>query len=448
MLIARDSERIRRSDWVRGTAKLLSKPGVMVAAALTVRLVYLYQFFHNQPVPVGNRYVIGYETGSIAASLAAGHGYSSPLYVSSGPTAWITPVYPLVLAGIFKIFGIYTLNASIVIRCFNILCSGLTCYWVVLLGRKLFGNAAGVTAGWLWVILPYAIFFPVVWVWDASLTALLLMCCLLATYSIEERRDAWSWAGYGALWGFAALVNAAVLSVMPGCFLFATFRCRQRNPNWRKLAAFFALAWALTIAPWVVRNQIVFHGQVVFRSNFGLELWLGNNSQVPDTWTWWLHPSDDAGERAEFVRVGEVAYMQEKKAEAWAFIKSHPAGASRFIFHRFLETWTANRDSFADLWNSGVFLIRANLIINYLQPLLTFLGLLFARKKWPLLSLPLVNTIVIFPIIYYICHTTARYRHPIDPLVCVLSAYAAVYMIGAVRERWRPAVESQPAGAA
>src|SRR6516165_314296 len=125
MLIARDSERIRRSDWVRGTAKLLSKPGVMVAAALTVRLVYLYQFFHNQPVPVGNRYVIGYETGSIAASLAAGHGYSSPLYVSSGPTAWITPVYPLVLAGIFEIFGIYTLNASIVIRCFNILCSGL-----------------------------------------------------------------------------------------------------------------------------------------------------------------------------------------------------------------------------------------------------------------------------------------------------------------------------------
>src|SRR6516225_8045426 len=126
----------------------------MVTAALVLRLFFLYEFFHVQPVPTGNRYVIGYETGSIAASLAAGHGYSSPLYVSSGPTAWITPIYPLLLAGIFKIFGTYTLHASIAIRCFNILCSSLTCYPLVMLGRKLFGNVAAITAGWLWVFLP------------------------------------------------------------------------------------------------------------------------------------------------------------------------------------------------------------------------------------------------------------------------------------------------------
>src|SRR5580765_7912880 len=60
---------------LRRFGSLLSSPSAISCAALLLRLVYLFLFFHDQPVPSGNRYVIGYETGSIAASLASGHGY-------------------------------------------------------------------------------------------------------------------------------------------------------------------------------------------------------------------------------------------------------------------------------------------------------------------------------------------------------------------------------------
>ena len=56
-------------------------------------------------------YQFAQETGSIAHSLAAGKGYSSPYGAESGPTAWLTPVYPLLVAGIFRIFGIESLHS-------------------------------------------------------------------------------------------------------------------------------------------------------------------------------------------------------------------------------------------------------------------------------------------------------------------------------------------------
>ena len=433
---------------MRGLRRFLSSPAAIVSAALLVRLIYLVSFVHSQPVPAANLYTVRHETGSIATSIAEGQGYSSPLVDPSGPTAWITPVYPYMLAGFFKIFGTSTLAADTAMRFCNVLFSAATAYLIFVIGRGLFGEVSGIVAGWLWVFLPYGIFFPVAWLWDTSLSALMLITALGATYWINQRSDGRAWCGYGFLWGFAALVNAALLSILPGCFLFASYRARQRLGSWWKLAALSGLTFTLTVAPWVIRNEVVFHGQVFFRSNFGLELWLGNNPQVPDSWTWWLHPSEDRKEHAKFLSMGEVPYMQEKEREAWAFIKSHPRDEARFLFHRFFETWTGNRDSFADLWSSGVFLVRANLILNYGLPLLTFAGLLVFRRHSALLSLPLLNVIVMYPLVYYICHTTARYRHPIDPVMCLLAGYASVSVVRLARERIlnsRPALQRQPA---
>lgn len=416
--------------------KIISSPWAIVGFSLAVRLIFLINLIYAQPVPTHHRYLIGYETGSIAASIAQGHGYSSPLYDPSGPTAWITPVYPYLLAGVFKIFGVYTLSASVAIRSLNILFSSLTCLPIIALGRRLFGETTGTVAGWLWAVLPYSVFFSVVWVWDTSLSALMLSLALLATYAIEERTNPWSWSGFGALWGFAALVNAAILSILPGCLLFAAYQARRRGGAWLRLSGLAAIAFAVTVAPWVIRNEAVFHGQVFFRSNFGLELWLGNNPDVPDSSTWWLHPSDNAQEHEKYMRMGEIPYMQEKQRLAVQFMKSHPADAARFMYHRMMDTWTGNKDAFSDIWATGNFLLRANLILNYSLPLFMLLGLLWARRKSHLLTLPLLNVLALFPAVYYVCHTTPRYRHPIDPVVCVLVAYAVVNCVLAVRSRF------------
>ena len=65
------------------------------------------------------------EAGHIAYSIASGKGYSSPFQRDSGPTAWLAPVYPWILAGIFKLFGIYTLRSFVAALSLNILFSAV-----------------------------------------------------------------------------------------------------------------------------------------------------------------------------------------------------------------------------------------------------------------------------------------------------------------------------------
>ena len=407
---------------------LLTAPLVIVFAAFIFRVAYLLVAFHGLPTPAGNRYNIGGEVGSIAASLAEGHGFSSPLEVDSGPSAWTTPVFPLLLAACFKVFGVYSFHASMAIRLLNILFSSITCYPLFLLGRRLAGDWAGAAAGWIWAVLPKAIYFPVMWVWDTSLAALFLCICLLATYAIEERRSAKSWLGFGALWGFTTLINAAALSILPGCLLFAAVRARARSVKWLRYSGFAVMAFGLVLSPWIVRNEIVFHGQVLLRSNFGLELWLGNNPEVPVSWSWWLHPTESAKEKSDFLRLGEVAYMQQKKAAAIEFIKSHPADVLRFQYHRFMETWTGFGEPFLDIWRGAKPILKAELLANYGLTLLMLIGLLLARRCRPVESIPLFNVVVLFPAVYYVTHTNSRYRHPIDPIITLLAAYAVVAM--------------------
>src|ERR1700691_1853479 len=58
----------------------------------------------------------GWEMGRVARSLAEGAGFSSPLPLPTGATAIVGPVYPLLLALVFKISGVYSTASAIAIR--------------------------------------------------------------------------------------------------------------------------------------------------------------------------------------------------------------------------------------------------------------------------------------------------------------------------------------------
>jgi hypothetical protein len=50
-------------------------------------------------------------------------------------------------------------------------------------------------------------------------------------------------------------------------------------------------------------------------------------------------------------------------------------------------------------------------------------------------TFPLAVCPVIFPFLYYITHTSLRYRHPIDPVVLLLTAIAAGAFVQFVSQR-------------
>ena len=413
---------------------LLSSSVFITAFAFAVRMALLYYGTRITPPHVRENLPYGYELGRVARAIAAGEGFSSPLrMVNTGPTVWFTPIYPYLVAAIFKTWGIYSELSHFIIETLNIAFVALTVIPIHSIAKKTFGNAVAVGSAWMWVFLPTALFFPITWVWDTALSALFLALIFWASLSIKEERSYFAWIGYGALWAIGVLINPAILSLFPFLLGWLAWELRGQSVAWFKYSAIVVLVFTIGMLPWTVRNYRVFHKVIVLRSNFGLELWLGNNPDVADTWSPWMHPNDNPAEAEKYKRMGEIAFMAEKQQQAVEFMRTHPRDTAYFMFHRFVNNWLAITDSPADSWASSPLYVKAFVTMNILLSLSTLLGTLFAYRERLPDAVPYAFVILIFPVVFYITHTSLRYRFPMDPIMMVLAANGVAYPL----RRWR-----------
>src|SRR5512146_3598230 len=88
--------------------QLFRAPAFIVLVALLLRLLVITVGHTYRITPRRDHFQFGWEMGRIARSLATGHGFANPTDLETGPTAWEAPLYPVLLAGIFTIFGMYT----------------------------------------------------------------------------------------------------------------------------------------------------------------------------------------------------------------------------------------------------------------------------------------------------------------------------------------------------
>lgn len=423
----------------RQLKRLLSYPVFITVFAFAARMAVLCYIWYASRTPVKAFLPYGYELGRVARSIAAGHGFASPLrMVDTGPTAWFTPIYPYLVAGIFKIWGIFSDTSRLVIEASNCAFAALTVIPIYGIARRTFQTTVAVGAAWAWVFLPTSLVFPVTWIWDTALAALFLALIFWATLAVHDTKAILPWAGYGGLWAVGVLINPSLLSLFPFLVVWAIWPSRRNFSLCAKLSAMTLLVFALGLVPWTVRNYRVFGKFIVFRSNFGLELWLGNNPSVPDTWSPWLHPNDSREEAEKYKQMGEIAFMEEKEREAFAFIRTHPADTLHFMFRRFLNNWLAVTDSPADEWSSSPLYLKAFIVMNLLLSLFTLVGALFAYRERPREAFPYAIVLLVFPLIFCLTHSSLRYRFPMDPLMMVLAAYGVSYPISLLRERTGP----------
>lgn len=79
---------------------------LVVGCALVLRLIVAAFSFHDIAGPSADHGQFGAEMGWVARSVALGQGFSSPFLPNTGPTALVPPLYPYLLAQIFRVCGI------------------------------------------------------------------------------------------------------------------------------------------------------------------------------------------------------------------------------------------------------------------------------------------------------------------------------------------------------
>lgn len=405
--------------------------------ALLVRIaVMTVGHFYRIP-PYEDHFKFGFEMGRIARSLATGHGYANPFHYPSGPTAWVTPLYPLLMAGVFRLFGVYTALSAWVILAFNCVCSALITWTTWEIALRCFNRRVALWSAWLWALYPAAMQYAVKWVWEMSLTAFLFSCILVLALRMRNVGGAPSqtieaattrrWAAFGFLWGVITLSSASIAIFLPFCgiwILKGTPRLTRQVPR-VLLASVVCLA---CIAPWMVRNARTFHQFIPMRTNFGAEFEMGNNPFLEATVIG--SPVAMAKEEALLDRVGEPAYSRIRAHEAMIRIRRDPGAFIRLTVRRFYYFW----GDVPHATNPGKNWTEYVRSLNYQFASITgVLGLILALRRGIPGAALFAMAFAAVPFVYYFVFALARFRHPLEPLIVIL----AVYLFRSAEKSWR-----------
>ena len=389
----------------------------MVLIALFLRLGYIALAHTYRFKTLDDNFSFGFEMGRIGRSLALGQGFSSPFYGNTGPTAWEPPLYPFLIAGVFKIFGIYTRASALALLTLNSIFSALTCIPIFLMAKRCFGERVAVWSSWAWALLPPVIFSSTRYVWETSLAALLLAGLFWLTLVLEDKDGLIPWFSFGYLWSFAALTNTSMLAFLPASGLWAWHRRRKLGKRSLVGVLLASAVFAACITPWIIRNYQIF-GQFIFiRSNFGAELRLGNGPGANGTWMDYLHATKNPQQLQLYRQLGETAYVAECKREAVAFIREDYARFAGLCLKRFVYFWASPPRS-----GSSAFAPFSN-PLYMASSVLAIWGLVRALRRRKPGAWLFFWLILSYPLIYYAVFALPRYRQPIEPELLILMVY-------------------------
>ncbi|MGE0608416.1 MAG: hypothetical protein AB7O62_15070 [Pirellulales bacterium] len=435
---------------------------LLLAAALAVRVGLVLALHQGGAKP------FSYEHGEIARNLVQGRGFTVTYLGHEGPTSQQAPLYPLLLAGLYRVWGVESPAALLAMQLLQCLAGAGLALAVAWLGWSLLPlrPLVGWLAGWCAALYPTHIYMVThiqVAVWAALL---LTLTAAVAASNLRHRALL-----AGLLGGLLLLVEPILALALP-ILAWSMFPRADPRPDstdgrgfyrgWLMALrgpALFAAVSALVVAPWLWRNARV-HGEFVFvKSSFGYALWQGNNAQswgtdkIPKPAAATLLADHDGSLRGvnaalwnarhetiyiddlllvpggyrEFAGLSEPARSRLLGQQAKRFIRENPGDYARLCAQRlrYFLTWDETNPKAAHP------LYRAATLAWLC---LSLIGLCLAGRHWRALW-PGVGIFCAVALFHTLTIVSARFRIPVEPLTFVWMGIAL-----AARSRTAPAV--------
>lgn len=387
---------------------------------LIVRILYM-TLAHTYRIRLfEDHFQFGWEAGRVARALVTGYGYADPFQGHTGPTAWLPPLYTLMIAACFKLFGIYTPLSAWAVLALNSVFSALTALAVYEIAYRCFNPKVALWSGWLWALYPAALQFAVKWIWEMSLT-----CCLftwiflLALRMRDEGGGTWrQWSLFGALGGLLALNNATPTVFLPVAALWVFWGAPERRLQTLRRAIVSGLIAGALLAPWVLRNYRVMHAFIPIRSNFGAENYMGNSPwSVGFPWGTTV-PLENTRILDEYRTKGEVQWSRERGDIASEWIRTHRARFWKLTALRAYMFWAGVPQPLIPHKEYVEYGREINFAFGTVAGLL---GLLLAIRQKRKAAWLMAAAFLLLPLPYYMVTVQARFRHVLEPLIMILA---------------------------
>ncbi len=298
---------------------------------------------YNIPNPEYLNLTFGWEYGNIAEALVNGRGYSDAFGMGSGPTAWMPPLFVLLLASAFQLFGVKTIAAMWAILITKYAALATTLYILLsLAGKNPYYAKYKHILALIFIFLIYinrdSYFVGLHDDWLILFLASLMVVLISARINGGAQSNLIPLGILAFLLPLASpALAAAFLLIWVGMIVFGIPRTSSSRSRWQTNLGILAI-FATSMFVWTARNYQVFGTFIPLKSNFWFDFYQANyydEDGLLNSSTFALfHPIGQNEVRDEYFREKEAKFIENYKILSFEELRANPSPVFRNIVRR------------------------------------------------------------------------------------------------------------------
>lgn len=360
-------------------------------------------------------------------------------YESGRPVAIRPPLYPALVAVLYGAFGLHSYQA---VRLCQILLSLGTLLLVYDLGARLFCKRIGLWAAGWYALYPSLILYCGLILTETLFTFLLVLFLWMLSRAVDHG----SWRRLliaGVILGLAALTRSVLWLFSVPLGLLLLFYWPGSVVRRITAAAVLAIAFAMTLAPWAIRNTLLEDTFVAVDTMGGRNLMMGNYEHTPfaRAWATIAIEGDDSWHRVLHRKHPEAAIMSQGQIDKLAlregilYAANHPWLTLQRDLVKLVAFWGLERELVAGVthesfgkWSAPATVAFALVVMGAYAAtiLLVVFGVLLVPANNRFLLILIVTTVAYVCALHTLSFGHSRYHLPLMPLLFPFAAAACV----------------------
>lgn len=385
---------------------------VSFIAKVIIGYIIRDSFFHR-----GNAY---HQLNAIAFNIANNLEYALKPGI---PSIDYEPLYPVILALSYKLFGKSWLGVTLV----QGILFGMTSWLLFLIGIKLKDELTGFVAASYHSFYPYLFFLGLSVVDTTQFIFIVILLIYIVIPTKKKNILFWHYVFIGSVLGICLLSRGSALLLLPPIILYLLFKSADYNRP--KLILIVFGAALIVISPWIIRNYR-YTKTFVISAHGGFGFWQGNNEfssyylknnisldkayqRKPPPTIYKLNPIK-ARPPKETMKVAQIY-----KSAGYQFIKKNPSEFIKLSWLKFIKFWSWTYNPIASSYTYISSQMRQWVYFISYIPLLVSIpfGLYFLARKSPICLLLFLSIIVTYTGAHMIIMGYTRLRLPLDPIL-------------------------------
>lgn len=401
----------RRLGWLRAQRLILL---IFLLACLLRAAPNIWLEWNEPGWHAANINEIEFYYDDVARSLLVGKGFVHSVnprspdaefkFTPGTPFHFVPPLYAWLLGIEYFVFGPNVFLAKLV----QSFLDSLVCLLIYKIGLKTLDRRTALIASLLYAIYPIAIAINTRLYYQILLNLALCWIILCMAASVTIKNGIWTGIAVGVS-ALAKPVTLPFILLLPLVRVLEGIRNQATRISSVWWSIFFASAFALTLAPWTIRNFVVFGRFIPVQSGAESVLIQGSKEDYIDLDVNSLRQKYGANFGLTPSELTSVAVSNH-----WTHLKSDPLDYLRFLGKKFLLAWynTEGKDK-----NALALLVQLPFVLSALVGLITCFPLWVKRPNCYIIGLILYICgvqVLLFPLV--------RYTIAIMPLVMLPAA--------------------------